>query len=57
MRRTGASTGLADSLPPDIADLVFRRIVVLCLLTAGLAALGSDQACGNNCNNVFNEMK
>lgn len=23
----------------------------------GLVALGSDQACGNNCNNLFNEMK
>jgi 5-methylthioadenosine/S-adenosylhomocysteine deaminase len=23
----------------------------------GLVALGSDQACGNNCNNIFNEMK
>lgn len=42
------SIGIIDGIvPPAVA---FRR-------AGGLVALGSDQACGNNCNNVFNEMK
>jgi len=42
------SIGIIDGIvPPAVA---FRR-------ASGDVALGSDQACGNNCNNIFNEMK
>ena len=42
------SIGIIDGIvPPSFA---FRR-------AGGLVALGSDQAPGNNCNNIFNEMK
>ncbi len=42
------SIGIIDGVvPPAYA---FRE-------AGGLVALGSDQACGNNCNNMFNEMK
>lgn len=42
------SIGIIDGLVPPIMDF---------LEAGGLAALGSDQAPGNNCNNMFNEMK
>jgi 5-methylthioadenosine/S-adenosylhomocysteine deaminase len=42
------SIGIIDGIVPPAH--VFRR-------NGGLVALGSDQASGNNCNNVFNEMK
>lgn len=42
------SIGIIDGIVPPA--LVFRK-------AGGLVALGSDQAAGNNCNNVFNEMK
>jgi 5-methylthioadenosine/S-adenosylhomocysteine deaminase len=42
------SIGIIDGIvPPSNA---FKR-------AGGLVALGSDQACGNNCTNIFNEMK
>ena len=42
------SIGIIDGIvPPAYA---FRQ-------AGGLVALGSDQAAGNNCNNIFNEMK
>lgn len=42
------SIGIIDGIvPPAVA---FRA-------AGGLVALGSDQAAGNNCNNIFNEMK
>ena len=42
------SIGIIDGLvPPAVA---FRQ-------AGGSVGLGSDQACGNNCNNIFNEMK
>jgi 5-methylthioadenosine/S-adenosylhomocysteine deaminase len=42
------SIGIIDGIvPPAVA---FRS-------AGGLVALGSDQAAGNNCNNIFNEMK
>jgi 5-methylthioadenosine/S-adenosylhomocysteine deaminase len=42
------SIGIIDGMvPPAVA---FRQ-------AGGSVGLGSDQACGNNCNNIFNEMK
>jgi 5-methylthioadenosine/S-adenosylhomocysteine deaminase len=42
------SIGLIDGIVPPAHT--FRD-------SGGLVALGSDQAAGNNCNNIFNEMK
>ena len=42
------SIGIIDGIVPPAR--VFRQ-------AGGAVALGSDQACGNNCNNIFNEMK
>jgi 5-methylthioadenosine/S-adenosylhomocysteine deaminase len=42
------SIGIIDGIVPPAH--AFRQ-------AGGQAALGSDQACGNNCNNIFNEMK
>jgi 5-methylthioadenosine/S-adenosylhomocysteine deaminase len=42
------SIGIIDGIVPPAAH--FRAC-------GGLVALGSDQAAGNNCNNIFNEMK
>jgi 5-methylthioadenosine/S-adenosylhomocysteine deaminase len=42
------SIGIIDGIVPPAH--AFRA-------AGGPVALGSDQACGNNCNNVFNEMK
>ncbi|RNB88905.1 amidohydrolase [Brevibacillus nitrificans] len=42
------SIGIIDGLVPPVMDF---------LEAGGYAALGSDQAPGNNCNNMFNEMK
>jgi 5-methylthioadenosine/S-adenosylhomocysteine deaminase len=42
------SIGIIDGIVPPAQ--AFRQ-------AGGLVALGSDQACGNNCNSIFNEMK
>ena len=42
------SIGIIDGIVPP--SRAFRQ-------AGGLVALGSDQACGNNCTNIFNEMK
>lgn len=42
------SIGIIDGIVPP--SLAFQR-------AGGAVALGSDQACGNNCHNIFNEMK
>jgi 5-methylthioadenosine/S-adenosylhomocysteine deaminase len=42
------SIGIIDGIVPPA--VVFRS-------AGGMVALGSDQAAGNNCNNIFNEMK
>lgn len=42
------SIGIIDGIVPPVR--VFRQ-------AGGVVALGSDQACGNNCTNIFNEMK
>jgi 5-methylthioadenosine/S-adenosylhomocysteine deaminase len=42
------SIGIIDGIVPPAA--AFKR-------AGGPVGLGSDQACGNNCNNIFNEMK
>ena len=48
MALCSGSIGIIDGIVPPAH--VFRR-------AGGLVALGSDQASGNNCNNMFNEMK
>lgn len=48
MALCSGSIGIIDGIVPPAA--LFRQ-------AGGLVALGSDQAAGNNCNNIFNEMK
>ncbi len=48
MALCSGSIGIIDGIVPPAA--AFRR-------AGGLVGLGSDQASGNNCNNMFNEMK
>jgi 5-methylthioadenosine/S-adenosylhomocysteine deaminase len=48
MALCSGSIGIIDGIVPPA--YVFRA-------AGGLVALGSDQASGNNCNNIFNEMK
>ena len=48
MALCSGSIGIIDGIVPPAH--VFRA-------AGGRVALGSDQACGNNCNNIFNEMK
>jgi 5-methylthioadenosine/S-adenosylhomocysteine deaminase len=48
MALCSGSIGIIDGIVPPAH--VFRR-------SGGPVALGSDQASGNNCNNIFNEMK
>ncbi len=48
MALCSGSIGIIDGIVPPSKS--FRD-------AGGLVALGSDQACGNNCNNIFNEMK
>jgi uncharacterized protein YunC (DUF1805 family) len=48
MALCSGSIGIIDGIVPPV--YAFRR-------AGGKAALGSDQAAGNNCNNIFNEMK
>ena len=48
MALCSGSIGIIDGIVPPAH--AFRR-------AGGLVALGSDQASGNNCNNMFNEMK
>jgi 5-methylthioadenosine/S-adenosylhomocysteine deaminase len=48
MALCSGSIGIIDGIVPPAR--VFRA-------AGGLVALGSDQASGNNCNNIFNEMK
>lgn len=48
MALCSGSIGIIDGIVPP--SHVYRQ-------AGGKAALGSDQAAGNNCNNIFNEMK
>ena len=48
MALCSGSIGIIDGIVPPA--YMFRQ-------SGGLVALGSDQAAGNNCNNIFNEMK
>jgi 5-methylthioadenosine/S-adenosylhomocysteine deaminase len=48
MALCSGSIGIIDGIVPPAQ--AFRE-------AGGLVALGSDQAAGNNCNNIFNEMK
>ncbi len=48
MTHCPGSIGLIDGVVPPVMEF---------MKAGGLAALGSDQAPGNNCSNMFNEMK
>ncbi|WP_096437159.1 amidohydrolase family protein [Alteribacter populi] len=48
MINCSGSIGIIDGIVPPIQEFIEA---------GGTAALGSDQAPGNNCNNMFNEMK
>ncbi|SES14663.1 amidohydrolase family protein [Salipaludibacillus aurantiacus] len=48
MVNCSGSIGIIDGIVPPVLEFTEA---------GGLAALGSDQAPGNNCNNMFNEMK
>jgi 5-methylthioadenosine/S-adenosylhomocysteine deaminase len=48
MALCSGSIGIIDGIVPPAR--AFREV-------GGLVALGSDQACGNNCSNILNEMK
>lgn len=48
MINCSGSIGIIDGIVPPVQEF---------MEAGGLAALGSDQAPGNNCNNMFNEMK
>ncbi|MBU9722701.1 MULTISPECIES: amidohydrolase family protein [Bacillaceae] len=48
MINCSGSIGIIDGIVPPILEFIEA---------GGTAALGSDQAPGNNCNNMFNEMK
>ncbi|WP_035321766.1 amidohydrolase family protein [Peribacillus kribbensis] len=48
MINCSGSIGIIDGIIPPILEFLEAK---------GTAALGSDQAPGNNCNNMFNEMK
>jgi 5-methylthioadenosine/S-adenosylhomocysteine deaminase len=48
MINCSGSIGIIDGIVPPILEFIEA---------GGAAALGSDQAPGNNCNNMFNEMK
>jgi serine/threonine-protein kinase len=47
LRKAGATPAVADTLPTDITDIVLKRIVILCLLSAGMAVLGFVICIGN----------
>jgi 5-methylthioadenosine/S-adenosylhomocysteine deaminase len=48
MINCSGSIGIIDGIVPPLLEFLDAK---------GVAALGSDQAPGNNCNNMFNEMK
>ncbi len=47
IRRAGVAPSTAGTLPADITDLVYQRIVLLCLITVAMAALGSVVCVGS----------
>ncbi len=47
LQKAGATPPPADTLPADITDIVFRRIIILCLLTVGMAVLGTSLCIGS----------
>ena len=40
IRKAGATPSGTDTLPSDITDVVLKRIVILCLISAGMAIFG-----------------
>ena len=40
LRKAGATPSATETLPSDITDVVLKRIVILCLISAGMAIFG-----------------
>ncbi len=40
IRKAGATQPGTDTLPSDITDVVLKRIIILCLISAGMATFG-----------------
>ncbi|MFC1573134.1 serine/threonine-protein kinase [Candidatus Eisenbacteria bacterium] len=47
IRKAGVTPSTGGSLPSDITDIVFKRIIILCLLSAGMTLLGSTICVGS----------
>jgi serine/threonine-protein kinase len=47
IRKAGVTPSVADTLPVDITDIVLKRIIILCLISAGLTVLGSVLCIGS----------
>ena len=47
IRKAGVKPSTAHTLPADITDIVLRRIIILCLVSAGMAVLGSTICIGS----------
>ncbi|MCP4546373.1 MAG: serine/threonine protein kinase [bacterium] len=41
IRKAGVTPSVASSLPGDITDIVLKRIVILCLISGGMALMGT----------------
>ncbi|MFC1640116.1 hypothetical protein ACFL3B_05070, partial [Gemmatimonadota bacterium] len=46
LRKAGVTPSTTDTLPSDITDVVLKRIIILCLISAGMAAFGVVMALG-----------
>ena len=46
IRKAGATPSATDTLPSDITDVVLKRIIILCLISAGMAGFGVVMALG-----------
>ncbi len=47
IHKAGMTPQPADTLPADITETIFRRIIILCLLTVGMAVLGTFMCVGS----------
>jgi serine/threonine-protein kinase len=45
--KAGATPSSADTLPSDITDIVLKRIIILCLITAGISVFGVTMSLGD----------
>jgi len=47
IRKAGVTPSFTDTLPSDITDIVLKRIIILCLISAGMAVFGVVMALGD----------